>query len=78
MATGLASTIALGLVFVAGIGPGVLAYSVRTDSGLLGIVDSSVAERGASHATAWSTEDALETLTHWATRSPWSSSPSSL
>ena len=62
MATGLALTIALGLVFVAGIGLGVLAYLVRTDSGLLGI-DSSVAEWGADHATAWST-DALETLTH--------------
>ena len=60
--TGLALTIALGLVFVAGIGLGVLAYLVRTDSGLLGI-DSSVAEWGADHATAWST-DALETLTH--------------
>ena len=56
------SLLALGLVFVAGIGLGVLAYLVRTDSGLLGI-DSSVAEWGRRHATAWST-DALETLTH--------------
>ncbi len=50
------------VVFVGGIGLGLLAYLVRTNSGLLGI-DSSVAEWGADHATAWST-DALETLTH--------------
>jgi undecaprenyl-diphosphatase len=62
MATGLALTLALGLIFVAGVGLGVLSYLVRTDSGLLG-VDSSVADWGAEHATAWST-DALETLTH--------------
>jgi len=62
VATGLALTLALGLIFVGGIGLGILAYLVRSDSGLLG-VDSSVAEWGAEHATAWST-DALETLTH--------------
>ena len=62
VATGLALTLALGLIFVGGIGLGILAYLVRSDSGLLG-VDSSVADWGAEHATAWST-DALETLTH--------------
>ena len=62
VATGLALTIALGVVFVGGIGLGLLAYLVRTNSELVDI-DASVAEWGADHATAWST-DAIETLTH--------------
>ncbi len=62
VATGLALTIALGVVFVGGIGLGLLAYLVRTNSELVDI-DASVAEWGAEHATAWST-DAIETLTH--------------
>ena len=62
MATGFALTIALVVVFVGGIGLGLLAYFVRTDSELIEL-DASVAQWGADHASAWST-DVIETLTH--------------
>ena len=62
VATGLALTIALVIVFVGGIGLGLLAYFVRTDSQLIEL-DASIAQWGADHASAWST-DAIETLTH--------------
>ena len=61
-ATGLALTIALGMIFVGGIGLGLLAYLVRGNETLLDL-DRSVAEWGSEHASSWST-DVLETVTH--------------
>ncbi len=61
VATGLALTIALGLIVLAGIVLGLLAYLVRTDSQLIDI-DASVAQWGADHAGP-ATERGLELIT---------------
>jgi membrane-associated phospholipid phosphatase len=60
-ATGLALTLALGVVLLGGVVLALLAVVVRSTD-LLGGVDSSVAEWGNHHATAWS-HDALTLVT---------------
>jgi undecaprenyl-diphosphatase len=61
-ATGLALTIALGLVFVGGLLLGLLAYLMRTNATLVDL-DASVAQWGADHAGD-SSERALSLITH--------------
>ena len=61
MATGLALSLALLVIFVAGIVMAVLAYLIRSSPGLLDI-DRSVGQWGVDHASDWSTE-ALELFT---------------
>jgi undecaprenyl-diphosphatase len=63
VATGLALTIALGLVVLGGIVLGFLAYLVRTNSALLDL-DASVAQWGADHAGPVS-ERGLTLITHF-------------
>jgi membrane-associated phospholipid phosphatase len=60
-ATGLALSLALLVVFVAGVVMGVLAYLIRSNSELA-LIDRSVGEWGVDHRTGWST-DALELFT---------------
>jgi membrane-associated phospholipid phosphatase len=60
-ATGLALTLALGAIFVGGLVLALLAVVVRSSDVLSGI-DSSVAEWGNNHASAWS-HDALTLVT---------------
>ncbi|HEY3553241.1 MAG TPA: hypothetical protein VGK66_06075, partial [Solirubrobacterales bacterium] len=60
-ATGLALTLALGVVLLGGIVLALLAVVVRSTDLLAG-VDSSIAEWGNHHATAWS-HDALTLVT---------------
>jgi undecaprenyl-diphosphatase len=64
-ATGLALTLALGLVIVGGIVIGALAYLVRS-SDTLADLDRSVGQWGVDNATSWST-DALEIVTELGT-----------
>jgi membrane-associated phospholipid phosphatase len=61
-ATGLALTLALGAIFVGGLALAVLAVVVRSTEVLAGL-DSSVAEWGDHHASAW-THDALTLVTY--------------
>lgn len=64
-ATGLALTLALGLVIVGGLLIGALAYLVRS-SDTLADLDRSVGQWGVDNATSWST-DALEVVTELGT-----------
>ena len=61
MATGLALTLALGLVVVGGLLIGALAYLIRSSETLVD-ADRTVGQWGVDHATTWST-DALELVT---------------
>lgn len=61
-ATGLALTVALGVIFVAGIVFAGLAYLIRS-SGELAELDRSIGQWGVDHRTEWST-DGLELFTY--------------
>jgi undecaprenyl-diphosphatase len=60
-ATGLALSLALGVIFVAGLAMAALAYLIRSNSELAGI-DRRFGQWGVDHRTDWST-DALELFT---------------
>jgi membrane-associated phospholipid phosphatase len=60
-ATGLALTLALGVIFLAGVVVAALTYLIRSSSALTGI-DQSAGEWGVDHGSDWSTE-AIELVT---------------